>query len=576
MKITKVFMFMVLVLLAIVVVSGCSEQDIVTETDAAQSGGEETKEEESRDEKNHFEKDDEQILNIMEMGALTLLDSVIAQDVGTFNVLNNVNEGLFRLDEDNQAIPALAVEEPEISEDGLTYTFTLRDANWSDGTPITSADFVYSWQRAIDPATESPYGPYMMTGTIANAEAIAAGEMEPSELGVEAPDDSTLIVTLERQIPYFISLMSFGTFYPQNEAFVTAAEDAYATNADQVLYNGPFKLTNWDGSDGSSWTMEKNEEYWDAETVVLETINVDVVTDPQTAVDLYTSGEKDITFLAGEFAKQYSDDPEVMEGQSPNVFYFKFNQLREDERTALANEDIRRALAQAYDKEDIVGKVLADGSMPANYLVPSEFAFNENGEDFRSINGDMLEYNTEAAAELWSQGLEEEGLDELTLELLGEDHNVAIELNEELKVQLEENLEGLTIDLKTVPFEELLALEEAQDYDLLHTGWGPDYLDPMTFLDLFVTDSPLNSMSYSNEGFDALIESAKGELARDPVARWEAMAEAERILLEEDVAIAPIFQMGTMSLKKPYVKNIVKHPFGSDYSFKWTYISGKE
>lgn len=572
MKITKVFMFLVLVLLAIVVVSGCSEQDMATETDAAQNGGEETNQKESEDGK----KDDEQILNLMEMGPLTLLDSALAQDVITFNVLNNVNEGLFRLDEDNQAIPALASEEPEISEDGLTYTFTLREANWSDGTPITSADFVYSWQRAIDPATESPYGPYMMAGTIANAEAIAAGEMEPSELGVEAPDESTLIVTLERPIPYFLSLMAFGTFYPQNEAFVTAAGEAYATNAEQVLYNGPFKLTEWDGSDGSSWTMEKNEEYWDAETVVLETINIDVVTDPQTAVDLYTSGEKDIAFLAGEAAKQYADDPEVMEGQSPTVFYFKFNQLREDERTALANEEIRRALAQAYDKADIVEKVLADGSVPANYLVPSEFAFNESGEDFRSINGDMLEFNAEAAAELWRQGLEEEGLDELTVELLGEDHELAMELNEALKVHLEENLEGLTVELKTVPFEELLALEEAQNYDLLHTGWGPDYLDPMTFLDLFVTDSPLNLMSYSNEEYDALIESAKGELAQDPVARWEAMAEAERILLEEDAAIAPIFQMGTMSLKKPYVKNIVKHPFGSDYSFKWTYISGKE
>ena len=572
MKITKVFMFLVLVLLAIVVVSGCSEQDMATETDAAQNGGEETNQKESEDGK----KDDEQILNLMEMGPLTLLDSALAQDVITFNVLNNVNEGLFRLDEDNQAIPALASEEPEISEDGLTYTFTLREANWSDGTPITSADFVYSWQRAIDPATESPYGPYMMAGTIANAEAIAAGEMEPSELGVEAPDDSTLIVTLERPIPYFLSLMAFGTFYPQNEAFVTAAGEAYATNAEQVLYNGSFKLTEWDGSDGSSWTMEKNEEYWDAETVVLETINIDVVTDPQTAVDLYTSGEKDIAFLAGEAAKQYADDPEVMEGQSPTVFYFKFNQLREDERTALANEEIRRALAQAYDKADIVEKVLADGSVPATYLVPSEFAFNESGEDFRSINGDMLEFNAEAAAELWRQGLEEEGLNELTVELLGEDHELAMELNEALKVHLEENLEGLTVELKTVPFEELLALEEAQNYDLLHTGWGPDYLDPMTFLDLFVTDSPLNLMSYSNEEYDALIESAKGELAQDPVARWEAMAEAERILLEEDAAIAPIFQMGTMSLKKPYVKNIVKHPFGSDYSFKWTYISGKE
>ena len=556
--------------------AGCGERETITETNTVQGGGEETKKEESGNGKHHPEKDEKQILNIMEMGTLTLMDSALAQDVGTFNVLSNVNEGLFRLDEDNIPIPALAKEAPDISEDGLTYTFTLREANWSDGTPITSADFVFSWQRAIDPAIESPYGPYMMAGTIANAEAIATGEMEPSELGIEAPDDSTLIVTLERPIPYFISLMSFPTFYPQHEAFVSAAGDDYAKNADQVLYNGPFKLTNWQSGNGEMWIMEKNEEYWDAEKVILETINADVITDPKAAVDLYTAGKKDITFLTGEFAKQYAGDPEVVEGQSPTVFYIKFNQLRDGEKTPLANENIRRALAKAYNKKDIVDSVLADGSVPANYLVPAEFAFNESGEDFRSINGDMLEFNAEEAAELWSVGLEEEGVDELTLELLGEGHDVAVAMNEELKVQLEENLKGLTVNLKTVSFEELLALEEAQDYELLHAGWGPDYMDPMTFIDLFVTDSPLNSMSYSNEEFDALIESAKGELVQDPVARWEAMAEAEKILLEEDVAIAPIFQMGTMSLKKPYVKNIVKHPFGSEYSYKWTYISGKE
>lgn len=576
MNTTRVFLLIVLVLMAIVVVSGCNGQQTATKMDAAQSDGEETSTEEGANEENNVEKDDEQILNLTEHGELTLMDSVLAKDVGTFNVLNNVNEGLFRLDEENLPIPAIAAGEPEISEDGLIYTFTLRKANWSDGTPITSADFVYSWQRAIDPATASPYGPYMMAGTIANAEAIASGEMAPSELGVEAPDESTLIVTLERPIPYFISLMSFATFYPQNEAFVTEAAAAYATDAEQLLYNGPFTLTGWDGSDGSTWTMEKNVEYWDAETVILETINVDTVTDPKTAVDLYTSGEKDRTFLIGEFAKQYANDPDVIEEQSPYVFFFKFNQLRDGVRTPLANENIRKAIAQAYNKEEIVDSVLADGSMAANYLVPTEFAFNESGEDFRSINGEMLGYNAEEAAAFWTLGLAEEGLSGLTLELLGENHEVSMEVNEELKIQLEENLDGLTVNIKSVPFEDLVNLDEAQDYDFQHTGWGPDYQDPMTFIDLFVTDSPLNLMSYSNEEFDALIESAKGELAQDPVARWEAMAEAERILLEEDAAISPIFQMGSMSLQKPYVKNIVKHPFGSDYSYKWTYISGKE
>src|SRR5690606_5120649 len=145
--------------------------------------------------------------------------------------------------------------------------------------------------------------------------------------GVKAVDEKTLEVTLERATPYFMSLMAFGTFYPQNEAFVTETGDDYASNSENVLYNGPFMLTNWDGT-GLTWSMEKNPEYWDAETVKLETINVDVIKEPSTSVNLYNSGEKDRAELTGEFALQYAEDPEIVTELEPSVFYMKFNQER--------------------------------------------------------------------------------------------------------------------------------------------------------------------------------------------------------------------------------------------------------
>lgn len=521
------------------------------------------------------ELDSEQVLNLIERAEIPTMDSAIAEDAVAFNILNNVNEGLFRLNQDNVAEPALAEGEPEISEDGLTYTFTIREANWSDGTPVTANDFVFSWQRAIDPATGSPYGPYMMAGTIKNAEAIAAGEMDKAELEVEATDDKTLVVTLERPVPYFMSLMAFGTFYPQNEAFVTEKGDDYASNSENVLYNGPFMLTNWDGT-GLTWSMEKNPEYWDAETVKLETINVDVIKEPSTSVNLYNSGEKDRAELTGEFALQYAEDPEIVTELEPSVFYMKFNQERDGEATPLANENIRRAISLAYNKQDLVDVVLANGSLPANYLVPTEFTFNENNEDFRDVNGDMNEFNIEEAQQHWETGLEELGVAEMTLDFLGDDTETAKNLNEYIKAQLEENLEGLTIEINTVPFGVRLERDEAQDYDIQNSGWGPDYQDPMTFIDLFVTDSQQNKMSYSNREFDELVNAAKGDLAQDLEARWDAMAQAEKILIEEDAAIAPIYQRGRMFLQKPYVYDIVTHPFGGDYSYKWAYISGKE
>ncbi|TWT07295.1 peptide ABC transporter substrate-binding protein [Planococcus sp. CPCC 101016] len=567
MKNSKIFWLLSLVLVLSAFLAACgggNESDTSTETPDDTGSTEPA-----------GELDSEQVLNIMESAEIPTMDISLAEDAVAFNIFNNVNEGLFRLNEENIAEPALADGEPEVSEDGLTYTFKLRDSNWSDGTPVTANDFVYSWQRSIDPATGSPYGAYMMAGSIVNATEIAAGDMEPTELGVTAVDDSTLEVKLERPVPYFMSLMSFPTFYPQNEAFISEKGDAYASNSENLIFNGPFTLTDWDGT-GLTWKMQKNPEYWDAETVKLETINVDVVKEPATAVNLYNSGEKDRAGLSGEFAMQYANDENLVTELEPTVFYFKFNQERNGEENALKNVNIRKAIAKGFNKQDLVDVVLANGSLPANYLVPTDFAFDESNTDFRDVNGDLIEFNAEEAAELFATGMEELGVEEVTLEILGGDTETAKNMDAYLKEQLETNLEGLTINLKAVPFAVRLELDEAQDYDIQTAGWGPDYQDPMTFIDLFVTGSAQNKMSYSNPEYDALVESAKGELATDPAARWEAMAQAEKILLEDDAAIAPIYQRGLMSLQQPYVNNIIKHPFGGDYSYKWAYISGKE
>ncbi|MGK7378624.1 peptide ABC transporter substrate-binding protein [Planococcus sp. 1R117A] len=566
----KKFWLVVLLLLAGIVLGSCNEETGNVAT--APEGNTETEE---GAEGTAGEMDAEQRLNLMESAEIPTMDSAIAEDIVAFTILNNVNEGLYRLNKENIAEPAIAEGEPDISEDGLTYTFKLREANWSDGTPVTARDFVFSWQRAVDPATGSPYGPYMMAGTVKNAAAISEGKMDKAKLGVEAPDDKTLVVTLERPVPYFLSLMSFGTFLPQKEAFVTEKGGSYASNSDNILYNGPFMLTNWDGT-GLTWSMEKNPEYWDAETVKLQTINVDVVKETSTGVNLYTSGKKDSVLLSGEFAMQHADDPDLIRSLTPAIFYFKFNQERNGEKTPLANLNMRKAISMAFNKQDMVDTVMADGSLPANYLVPAEFTFDEDKKDFRKVNGDMNEYNVDEAKELWATGLEEEGLSDVNFELLIDDSSDSKNLGAYIKSQLEENLEGITVSIKSVPFSVRLELDGSQDYDIQLSGWGPDYQDPMTFIDLFVTGSSHNNMSYSNPEFDALVESAKAELAQDPAARWEAMGQAERILIEEDAAIGPIFQEGTMSLRKPYVIDIIRQPFGGEFSYKWTYISGKE
>ena len=510
-----------------------------------------------------------QVFNMIETAEIPTGDPALATDAASFIVFGQTMEGLYVLNGDDKPVPAIADGEPEVSEDGKEYTFKLReDAKWSNGDPVTANDFVYSWKRAIDPEIGSQYA-YMFSGIIENATEIMNGEADPEDLSVEAVDDYTLKVTLEQPVEYLDSLLAFGTYLPLNEKFVEEKADKFGTNSDNMLANGPFVLTDWDGT-GLNWKYVKNDDYYDKDSVSLEEVNVQVAKQPSTAVNLYQTGEADRTAaLSAEYAQQYKNDEDASTFKEGSSWYLKFNQKRNDEDTALANKNIRKALAMAFDKKAYTETVLANGSVPTGGLVPTGLAKNpETDEDFREESGDLMSYDVEKAKEYWEKGLEELGKDELTLELLSDDTENAKKTGEYFQGQLQKNLDGLTVELTNLPFKVRLQRTVDQDYDIVMHGWGPDYLDPMTFLDLFVTDGANNQSGYSNEKYDQLIDDAKVKYANDPEKRWEAMLEAEKLLIQEDTAIAPIYQRGRLVLIKPYVKNFEEHLFGPDYSLK--------
>ncbi len=505
-----------------------------------------------------------QVLNILESAEIPTMDSVMGTDAVAFQVMAETMEGLYRLGENMEPVEGMA-EKHEVSKDEKTYTFHLRDAQWSNGTPVTADDFVYAWRKAVDPDTGSQYN--FILGDLKNANAIMAGEMEPEELGVEAVDEKTLKVELEQPVPYFISLTTFATFLPQNEEFVEEQGDQYALEDENLIYNGPFTLTDWKHEEG--WVLKKNPDYWDAETVKLDEINVNVVKETATGVNLYETGKIDRVGLSSEFVNKYKEHEDYKTFEEPVMFYLKMNQERED----LANVHIRKAIQAAINKEDLVNVILNNGSLAANYFVPKGFVTHpETGEDFREINGDLIKSDPEVAKEHWEKGLEELGKEEITLEILGGDTEVAKKMDEYLKNQLETNLPGLKIELKGVPFQQRLELDEAMDYDLQNAGWGPDYADAMTFIDMWVTDGGHNKTGFSNEKYDKLVKDAKTTLTSDPAKRFEAMLEAEKLLIEEEAVLAPLYQRARAQLWKPYVKNVYQNSFGPDYSYKWAYI----
>lgn len=510
-----------------------------------------------------------QELNLIESAEIPTMDSVMNTDTVGSIVMNNVFEGLYRQDLDNNPVLGMAAEEPKISDDKLTYTFKIRDdAKWSNGDPVTAGDFVFSWRRLVDPTTAAPYS-YMMDGVIANASAVIAGEKQPDELGVKAVDDKTLEIQLERAVPYFKGLLSLAMYYPQNEKFVTEQGEKYASNSDALVYNGPFKLAAWDGT-GLSWEYDKNDTYWDKDTVKLDKINVDVVKETSTALNLYDDGQIDRMVLTGEYVQTRQDDPDLKKFPTSSVFFLKFNQERNGKATPLANENIRKALSMAFDKQAYADTVLQNGSVPANGLVPAGLAKDpKNDKDFRKENGDLSKYDAKKAQEFWKKGLKELGVDKLDLEFLSDDTENAKRSSEFMQGQLEENLDGLKITLRNVPFKVRIDNNDKQDYDIQLSGWGADFSDPINFLELFETGNGNNKSGFSNEKYDSLLKEISTTSLTDPEKRWEQMLEAEKVLFDNG-AIAPIYQRYWAVLEKPTVKDIGYHLVGADYSYKWT------
>ncbi|GMA48122.1 peptide ABC transporter substrate-binding protein [Tetragenococcus muriaticus] len=511
------------------------------------------------------ENGNEQTVNLMESNEVASMNTLVTQDTASINAQVHVFEGLYRIDQDNEVVPAVATDMPEISEDGRTYTIQLRDdANWSNGDPVTADDFVYAWQRLASPENEANYM-FLLDGTIENGAEIINDGMSPEELGVTAINDKELEIQLEKPVPYFTSLMTFPPFFPQNEAFVEEQGREYGNNSEQILSNGAFNMENWDQS-SIEWDLTKNPEYYDADKVQLENVHVDVIKEAVTSFNLFQSGELDQAEIFGEHVKQNEDNPDLQKVPDSKIFYFKMNQQKNDQDTIFANSDVRKAIAYAIDKESIVDEVLADGSSASYGYIPKDFVKNPETEaDFREDAGVLMESNEEKAKEHWDKAKEEIG-DEITIELLTSDEDDEKKVAEAVQYQLQEALPGLTLEVKSVPLNNSIELTSNSEYELAMGRWGPDYQDPMTYLESL--RSP-NNTNYESEDYNELLDQISNDYGNDPETRWQAMIEAERILVEEDTAIVPLYQQTRSLLINDNLNGMYYPSFGASTIFKY-------
>ena len=521
--------------------------------------------------KSSSQSQEKQVLNLSATAALDTID--ISKTTG-YGQTGNVFESFYRLGKKGKTTPGLA-KSGSVSKDGKTWTFVIRsNAKWSNGEKITAQDFVYSWRRSINPKTASPYA-YLFSG-VKNAEQIIAGKKAPSSLGISAKGDNTVVVKLERPIAYFKVLMAYPLFGPQNEAFIKKTGKKYATSSKYMLYSGPFKITGWKGTN-DTWSFVKNNYYWDKKVVKLKKINYQVVKTTNTGYQLYQQGKLDMTPLSSEQVKNLKNNKDFKTYPYSYVSFlaYNFNDKDQTVKKALGNKKIRLALSLALDRQVLTKKVFGDGSSVPKGFVASGLAYDPStGADFASQGKikNTVDYNESLAKKYWKQGLKEIGLSKLSLTLLASNESTnADALTQYLQSQWTKVLSGISVKVNAIPSKNAYTKASSGDFDIYVSGWGGDFSDPMTFMQILQKGTSYNYGKWNNKQYNALVQKALTTDANNTTKRWQDLVDALKLANSEQ-AVTPIYEQTTAYLQKSKVRGIIHNTAGTQWSYKFAYI----
>lgn len=439
--------------------------------------------------------------------------------------------------------------EKVVNDDGtVTYTFKIRsDARWSDGKPVTAGDFVYSWQRLVTPETAADYN--YMIDSVVNANEIMAGDMDPTELAVSAPDDSTFVVTLTSDLPYFLEVCAFPATFPVRQDVTTKEDgtpnDQWTFDVATYLCNGPYKLTAWNHN--SEIVMEPNEQYYDVANLGPDKITFKLMDDQNAMLSGFNSGELDFI----EDVPQAELPSLIASGDLKIVDYIgTYYVCYQTQKAPFDDPRVRQAFTLAVNRTFIVDKVTQAGQVPANGFVPAGVydAAGSTGDDFRtvggayySIEGDAdysYEANCEKARELLAEAGYPNGENFPVVEYLYNTSDAHKAVAEALQNMWETEL-GVKVTLNNQEWAVFLQTRKDGNYSIARNGWIADYNDPMSFLDMWLTGGGNNDAQYANADYDAKIQEAKN--TTDPAARMKLMHEAENIIMGQDWALNPLY-----------------------------------
>lgn len=478
----------------------------------------------------------------------------LATDSTSGVIIQNVFEGLTTL-KDGEVVNA-AAEDVKVSEDQLTYTFTLRDAKWSNGDPVTAADFEYAWKWALNPENVSEYASILYP--IKGAQAYNEGKGSQEDVGIKVIDDKTLEVTLEAPTPYFLELTAFKTYYPINKKVAEENPKWYTEAGENYVTNGPFLLDEW--KHNNSITLKKNENYWDAKNVALDKVNIAMVESEQTAGTMFDAGELD--FLGAPFQtvpldsiNKYKDEKILNIEDYAAIYWYKFNTTDK----VLGNKNIRKALTLAIDRQTLIDNVTKGEQKPALGMVPIAI------KGFEEDRGYFKDNDVEEAKKALEQGMKELGIKDPSEIKIGLSINTS-EAHAAIAQHVQENWRknlGIEVTIDNTEWQVYLEKLNVMDFDIARMGWIADYNDAYSFLEQYDSaKNGNNDTGWEHPEYAKLLK--QSTLETDAEKRIDLLKQAEAIAMEE-FPVAPVYYYTNLYVSKDHVKNLKPDILGNVY-----------
>lgn len=455
--------------------------------------------------------------------------SMLTTDTVSMNVLRHLVVGLTTLDQNDKAVPGVA-SDWTISDDQLVYTFNLRkDFKWSNGEPVTAKDFEFAFKGLLDSKFAAPYS--YLAYNFKNGQAFAEGKAKIEDVGVKVIDDYKLELTLEQPTPYLLDLLAFGVLLPVNQKAYEEFGDKYGTDANKMVYNGAYTLTEW--SHENQMVLTKNPDYPMAADIKIEKLIFKMIADSNTAMNSFKSGELDMMGLNGDQLAELkaAGQPTYSYNDGGN-WYLEYN----TKDKVFSNKKVRQAMTIAIDSENFVKKLVKNDSLVATSF--TSHVIQGNKDYFANEVGDLFKpHDIEKAKTLLDEAKKELGIDKISVTMLIDDGDTAAKHAAFLQEAWSRDL-GIEVKVEQMPFKSRLARMEAKDFQVVMAGWGPDYNDPMTYLDLFETGNGNNHTYYSNPAYDELLNKVRKEADRDK--RFGYLMELEKILMD-DMPVGPYY-----------------------------------